>query len=79
MASTEQWENAQKHGTMVENANGQLDVQKQAVAILKNTLNSTGIRDNQVNLKLQNLQDDSKKCKFVSCTKYLWVFVQIIA
>nr|XP_031843946.1 laminin subunit alpha-1 isoform X2 [Nomia melanderi] len=63
MTSTEQWENAKKHGTMVKNANDQLDVQKQAVTILKNTLNSTGIRDNQVNLKLQNLQDDSKKLR----------------
>ncbi|KZC04266.1 Laminin subunit alpha-1 [Dufourea novaeangliae] len=63
IGSSKQWESAKKHRMMVEDANDQLDVQKQAVTILKNTLNTTGIRDNQVNLKLQNLQDDSKKLR----------------
>ncbi|XP_078049382.1 wing blister isoform X1 [Augochlora pura] len=58
--STKQWENAERHGKMVENVADKLYLQKQAVMTVKSTLNTTGIRDNQVNVKLQSLQDDSR-------------------
>lgn len=61
--ATEQWESVGNHGTMVEHAADQLDLQKQAVVTLKNSINSTALRDNQVNMKLLNLQDGSRQCK----------------
>lgn len=63
MASSKQWDSSKKHGKVVQKTNAELSLQKQAVKVLKNTLNATGIRDNEVNVKLQNLQDDSNKCK----------------
>lgn len=64
LASSKQWDSAEKHGKIVQNASDQLDFQKQAVNALKNTLNNTGVRDNQVNVKLQSLQNDSEKRKY---------------
>ncbi|XP_053979211.1 laminin subunit alpha-1-like isoform X1 [Hylaeus volcanicus] len=63
MASSKQMDSAKKHRKLVENANDELDIQKKAVTTLKNTLNYTGIRDNKINMELQNLQDDSKKLR----------------
>ncbi|XP_050482872.1 laminin subunit alpha-1 isoform X2 [Bombus huntii] len=63
LASSKQQNSANRHGKLVQNASDGLELQKEAVNILKNTLNSTGIRDNQVNIKLQTLQDDSKKLR----------------
>lgn len=65
LASSKQQNSANRHGKLVQNASDGLELQKEAVNILKNTLNSTGIRDNQINIKLQTLQDDSKKRKFI--------------
>lgn len=61
--SSQQWETAKEHGKLVKNANTMLDAQKQAILMLKNTLNSTGIKDNEINVKLRELQSNSKKCK----------------
>lgn len=63
--SSQQWETAKEHGKLVKNANAELEAQKQAVFTLKNTLNSTGIRDNEINVKLRELQSNNKKCKFM--------------
>ena len=65
VASSRQENSANKHGKLVQSANEALELQKGAVNILKNTLNSTGMKDNQVNVKLQKLQDDSKKRKII--------------
>lgn len=62
-ASSKQLDRAKQHGELVKKASVELELQKEAVTLLKNTLNNTGIRDNQVNLKLQKLKDDSKKCE----------------
>ncbi|XP_036145001.1 laminin subunit alpha-1 isoform X3 [Monomorium pharaonis] len=59
--SSQQWELAKEHGKLVRNANAELEAQKQAVLVLKNTLNSTGIKDNEINVKLRELQSNSKK------------------
>ncbi|XP_076279706.1 wing blister isoform X1 [Lasioglossum baleicum] len=61
--ATEQWESARQHGAMVEHAVAKLDVQKQAVVTLKNTMNNTALRDNQVNVKLLSLQDGSRQLR----------------
>nr|XP_012147088.1 PREDICTED: laminin subunit alpha-2 isoform X4 [Megachile rotundata]XP_012147089.1 PREDICTED: laminin subunit alpha-2 isoform X4 [Megachile rotundata] len=63
LASSTQWDSAKSHGKIVQNASDQLDLQKQAVNALKSTLNNTGVRDNQVNVKLQILQKDSEKLR----------------
>nr|XP_034195684.1 laminin subunit alpha-1 isoform X1 [Osmia lignaria] len=63
LASSKQWDSAEKHGKIVQNASDQLDFQKQAVNALKNTLNNTGVKDNQVNVKLQSLQNDSERLR----------------
>lgn len=62
-ASSKQLERAKQHEELVKKASVELELQKEAVTLLKNTLNNTGIRDNQVNLKFQKLKDDSKKCE----------------
>ncbi|XP_043794597.1 laminin subunit alpha-2 isoform X1 [Apis laboriosa] len=62
-ASSKQLERAKQHEELVKKASVDLELQKEAVTLLKNTLNNTGIRDNQVNLKLQKLKDDSKKLR----------------
>jgi len=54
---------SKEHGKLVKNANGKLEAQKQAILVLKDTLNSTGIKDNEINVKLRELQSNSKKCK----------------
>ncbi|XP_039307072.1 laminin subunit alpha-1 isoform X3 [Solenopsis invicta] len=59
--SSQQWELAKEHGKLVRNANAKLEGQKQAVLVLKDTLNSTGIKDNEINVKLRELQSNSKK------------------
>nr|XP_012216711.1 PREDICTED: laminin subunit alpha-1-like [Linepithema humile] len=59
--SSQQWETAKEHDKLVKNANTELEAQKQAVFKLKNTLNSTGIRDNEINVKLRELQNNNKK------------------
>lgn len=69
--SSQQWETAKQHGKLVKNAETELEIQKQAVRTLKNTLNSTGIKDNQINVKLRELQSDSKKCKLILHTSYI--------
>ncbi|XP_061943056.1 laminin subunit alpha lam-3 isoform X4 [Apis cerana] len=62
-ASSKQLERAKQHEELVKKASVELELQKEAVTLLKNTLNNTGIRDNQVNLKFQKLKDDSKKLR----------------
>ncbi|KAL6255156.1 hypothetical protein P5V15_013489 [Pogonomyrmex californicus] len=59
--SSQQREIAKKHGKLVKNANAALEAQKQAVLVLKDTLNSTGIKDNEINVKLRELQSNSKR------------------
>ncbi|XP_017882648.2 laminin subunit alpha-1 [Ceratina calcarata] len=63
LASSKWKDKAQKQGELVINARYKLDLQKEAVNILKDTLNSTGIKDNQVNVKLQKLQEDSQRLR----------------
>lgn len=58
-------DSAKRHGILVKKADVAMERQKEAVTTLKNTLNNTGIRDNEVNVKLQNLQNDGKKCKSI--------------
>lgn len=60
--SSQQWGTAKEHGKLVKNANTVLETQKQAVLVLKDTLNNTGIKDNKINVKLRELQSNSKKC-----------------
>ncbi|XP_076245323.1 wing blister [Calliopsis andreniformis] len=62
-ASSRQRDSSKYQGKLVEEASDDLELQKQAVTILKNTLTSTGIRDNEVNVRLQKLQDDSQKLR----------------
>ncbi|XP_072763928.1 laminin subunit alpha-1 isoform X2 [Anoplolepis gracilipes] len=59
--SSQQWKATKEHGKLLKNANSKLEAQKQATLILKNTLNSTGINDNEINVKLRELQSNSKK------------------
>ncbi|XP_032674953.1 laminin subunit alpha-1 isoform X4 [Odontomachus brunneus] len=59
--SSQQWETAKEHGKLVKKANAELEAQKRAVYTLKDTLNNTGIKDNQINVKLRELQSSSKK------------------
>lgn len=63
--SSRQWETAKEHNKLVKKANAELEVQKRAVHTLKDTLNNTGIKDNQINVKLRELQSNSKKCKSI--------------
>lgn len=64
--SSQQWKTAKEHSKLIKNANVDLETHKQAVLILKDTLNNTGINDNEINVKLRELQSNSKKCKSVS-------------
>lgn len=59
--SSQQWETAKAHDKLVKKANAELEAQKQAVLVLKDTLNGTGIKDNEINVKLRELQSNSKK------------------
>ncbi|XP_023288824.1 laminin subunit alpha-2 [Orussus abietinus] len=59
--SNEQLERAMRHDRPVITARDQLERQKQGVANLKNTLNSTGIKDNEINIKLRELKNESKR------------------
>jgi len=63
--SSQQWQAAKEHDKLVMNANTELEAQKQAVLTLKDTLNSTGIKDNEINVKLRELQGNSKKCELL--------------
>ncbi|XP_043271259.1 laminin subunit alpha-1 [Venturia canescens] len=58
--STEQWKRAKANDLPVSIALEQLEDQQQAVLDLKDSLNSTGIKDNQINVKLRELQSNSK-------------------
>ncbi|XP_046413773.1 laminin subunit alpha-1-like [Neodiprion fabricii] len=57
--SSDLWNEAKKQETPAISLRNQLEAQKQGIANLKNTLNSTGIRDNQMNVKLQELKANS--------------------
>ena len=61
--SSIQLERTQNHSTPIMQARGQLEIQKQSVADLKEALNATGNRDNYINVKLIELQRESRKCK----------------
>ncbi|CAK9806681.1 Laminin subunit alpha-1 [Anthophora quadrimaculata] len=63
LASSKQRDSAKKHGKLVQDASVGLELQKEAVNTLKNTLNATGIKNNEINVKLQNLQNNSKKLR----------------
>ncbi|CAL7932952.1 unnamed protein product [Xylocopa violacea] len=63
LASTRQRDSAKKHLKMVQKVGEKSELQKEAVNTLKNTLNSTGIRDNEINVKLEKLQGDSEKLR----------------
>jgi len=56
---------AKEHGKLIKNANAKLNAQKQAILVLKDSLNNTGIKDNEINVKLRELQSNSKKCKYL--------------
>ncbi|XP_066580920.1 laminin subunit alpha-1 [Prorops nasuta] len=58
--SRKQWEMAVKHEEPVNQANAELELQKKAIVTLKNSLNSTGIKDNEINVKLRELQSGTK-------------------
>lgn len=61
--STGQWQTAKEHDKLIANTNAEkLKTQKQAVLMLKDTLNRTGIKDNEINVKLRELQSNSRKC-----------------
>ncbi|RLU21684.1 hypothetical protein DMN91_006060 [Ooceraea biroi] len=59
--SSQQWQTSKEHDELVMNARAELEAQKQAVLTLKDTLNSTGIKDNEINVKLRELQSNSRK------------------
>ncbi|XP_035736479.1 laminin subunit alpha-1-like [Vespa mandarinia] len=44
----------------VEDSSNKTELQEAAVELLKNTLNNTGIRDNKINVKLREVQSESK-------------------
>ena len=62
--SSEQLERTRNHSWPITQAREILESQKQSVAHLKESLNSTGNKDNQINVKLRELQSDSRTCKF---------------
>jgi septal ring factor EnvC (AmiA/AmiB activator) len=64
--SSEQLERTKNHSQPIIQAKIQLESQKQSVSDLKDSLNSTGNKDNQINVKLRELQSDSRKCKFIN-------------
>lgn len=64
LRSSDQLERTRTHSLPIMHANGQLESQKQSVAGLKDSLNSTGNKDNQINVKLRELQSDNRNCKF---------------
>ncbi|XP_076751939.1 wing blister [Xylocopa sonorina] len=63
LASTRQRDSAKKHRKLVQKVGEKSELQKEAVNTLKDTLNSTGIRDNEINVKLEKLQGDSEKLR----------------
>ncbi|KAG7199623.1 hypothetical protein KM043_014226 [Ampulex compressa] len=61
LKSSEQWDKAKAQGELVNDVGDDLFARKEAINVLKSSLNSTGIRDNEVNVKLQEIQGQSKK------------------
>lgn len=61
--SSEQLKRTESHSDPIIHARGQLESQKQSVADLKDSVNSTGNKDNQINVKMRELTSDSRKCK----------------
>lgn len=61
--STEQLKKANDMKETVEDSSNKTELQEAAVKLLKNTLNNTGIRDNNINVKLREVQSESKACK----------------
>ncbi|XP_074102845.1 wing blister [Cotesia typhae] len=59
--STSQLEEAQELRGSLGFSKTQLDSQKQIVVDIKDSLNSTGVKDNQINIKLRELQSESNK------------------
>lgn len=63
MKSVEQLERTKSHSGSIVQAREQVESQKQSVTDLKDSLNSTGNKDNQINVKIRELQSDSRKCE----------------
>lgn len=61
--STEQLRKANDTRESVEDSSNKTELQEAAVKLLKDTLNNTGIRDNKINVKLREVQVESKACK----------------
>lgn len=62
--SSEQLERTRNHSHPVLQARGLLENQKQAVDSLKGSLNTIGNKDNQINIKLREIQSDNRKCNY---------------
>ncbi|KAK0081679.1 hypothetical protein PV325_011758 [Microctonus aethiopoides] len=59
--SADQLEDAQELETLLTSVRSKSNSQIQAVIDLKDSLNTTGTKDNQINIKLRDLQSDSNK------------------
>ncbi|XP_048508975.1 laminin subunit alpha-1 [Athalia rosae] len=57
--SSDLWNQAKKSEKPAISLRNQLEAQKQGIADLKDTLNSTGIKDNKINVKLRELKSSS--------------------
>lgn len=73
--SEELWQNVQIHEENVLGAKSQLDFEKQAIMDLKDFLNSTGIKDNQINVKLRELESGGRDCKLIFLLIFLFYSV----
>lgn len=63
--STQQLNEVNEYVVPLSKARQSVEMQKQSVTDLKNSLNNTGNKDNEINIKLRELQNDRKKCKLI--------------
>lgn len=61
--STQQLNKVKEYELPLSKARQKVEMQRQSVADLKNSLNSTGNKDNEINIRLRELHIESKKCK----------------
>ena len=63
--STNQLNKVKEYEIPLSKSRQRVEMQKKSVAELKNSLNSTGNKDNEINIKLRELHLESKKCGYI--------------
>ena len=63
--SNQQFDKVKEYDEPLLKSRQRVEMQKHSISDLKNSLNNTGNKDNEINIKLREFQSKSKKCRYI--------------